>query len=297
MKTNILILGSNGFIGRNIKEFLEKESATYVVYAPSKKELDITDELAVKEQLKKQFYDVIIHAAVYNPRVGFNRETSTEVEKNLRMFFNFERYSDFYGKMLYFGSGAEFDKSGEISMVNEDDFKTGIPQTDYGFYKYIINKSIQSSKNIYNLRVFGLFGKYENWKSTFISGACCKVLKNLPITIRQNVYFDYLYIDDFCKIVHWFINNSGKYRDYNITSGKRIDLITLADIVIKASVKKLPIYVCKEGYANEYTASNRRLIKELGFFSFTPPEVAIDKLYNWYKKNENDIDIYSLLYH
>lgn len=296
--SKILIVGSNGFMGRNLKGYLDKEKDLYEIYAPTSNEFDVSDQRAVKEQLEKQYYDVIIHAAVYNPRVGSNKDPSKELDKNLRMFFNFERYQSLYGKMLYFGSGAEFDKRGEISMINEDDAGNGIPETDYGLYKYIINQSIQHSKNIYNLRIFGLFGKYENWKRTFISGACCKALKGLPITIRQNVYFDYLYIDDFCKIVKWFIDHDVKlkYREYNVTSGKRIDLLTLAGIVKKVSGKELPVFVCHEGLANEYSASNQRLLNELGSFTFTPMEVAIRDLYIWYHNHEEDIDMHSLLY-
>lgn len=296
MKRKILILGANGFMGRNLKEFLEKEKDLYEIYAPTSREFDISDEQAVKEQLHKKYYNEILHAAVYNPRVGSNKDPSKELDKNLRMFFNFKRYKSLFGKMLYFGSGAEFDKRGEISMINEEDAGNGIPETDYGFYKYIINQSIQHSKNIYNLRIFGLFGKYEDWKKTFISGACCKALKNLPITIRQNVYFDYLYIDDFCKIVKWFIDHDVKHRSYNVASGKRIDLLTLAGIVKKVSGKELPVYVCSEVLANEYSASNQRLLNELGSFTFTPIEDAIRDLYIWYHNHEEDIDMYSLLY-
>ena len=296
MMRKLLIVGAGGFMGRNLKEYLEKEKDLYEIYAPTSNEFDITDERAVKEQLEKQYYDVIIHAAVYNPRVGSNKDPSKELDKNLRMFFNFERYKSLFGKMLYFGSGAEFDKRGEISMINEEDAGNGIPTSDYGFYKYIINQSIQHSENIYNLRLFGLFGKYENWKKTFISAACCKAIKDLAITIRQNVYFDYLYIGDFCKIVKWFIDHNVKYRDYNVTSGNRIDLITLAEVVKKVSGKQLPVYVCEEGFANEYSASNQRLLNEIGRFAFTPIEEAIRKLYNWYRNHKEDIDLYSLLY-
>ena len=62
------------------------------------------------------------------------------------MFFNFERYQSLFGKMLYFGSGAEFDKRNGICSISEEDAGNGIPATDYGLYKYIINKSIQHSK-------------------------------------------------------------------------------------------------------------------------------------------------------
>ena len=292
---NILILGGSGFIGRNLFEFLSKDKS-YTLYAPSSGELDISNELAVKNYLEKQYFDVILHAAVFNPRIKNNADNSKELEKNLRMYYNFERYQHLFGKLFYFGSGAEFDKRGEISMIHEGELGNGIPTSDYGLYKYIINKSIQNSKNIINLRIFGLFGKYENWRNTFISGACCKALKELPITIRQNVYFDYLYIDDFTKIIKWFVNNDVKYNEYNITSGQRIDLISLADIVKKVSEKDVPVYVCMEGLANEYSASNQRLLTEIKGLKFTLVEDAVSDLYKWYYKHEEEIDLISLLY-
>lgn len=296
MKKKILIIGANGFVGRNLKEFLSKEKNIYEIYAPSTKEFDVSDDWIVKDILTENYYDVIIHAAVYNPRVDIIKNASKELDKNLRMFFNFERYQDLYGKMIYFGSGAEFDKRGDIIMVDENNIGNGIPNTDYGFYKYIINKSIMNSKNIYNFRIFGLFGKYEDWRKTFISGACCKALKNLPITIRQNVLFDYLYVEDFCKIIKWFIDHKIKYKSYNISSGKRIDLLTIANIVKSVSCKDIPIYICKEEFGNEYSANNNRILEEMGEFNFTSVKDAINDLYNWYKNHEKDIDIYPLLY-
>ena len=296
MNKKILLLGSNGFIGRNLKEYLKKSEGRYEIYAPTKEEIDLSNEQAVKDHLQTKYFDVVVNAAVFNPRIGFNKDLSKELDINLRIFFNFERYKNLYGKMLYFGSGAEFDKRGEISLINEDEAGNGIPATEYGLYKYIISKSIDQSENIYNLRIFGLFGKYENWRRTFISGACCKALKNLPITIRQNVYFDYLYIDDFCKLIEWFIENDGQYRSYNVTSGRRTDLLTIADIVKKVSEKNLPIYICKEGLDKEYSASNKRLLKEIGDFKFTAMEDSIRDLYMWYMDHEKDIDTYSLLY-
>jgi len=290
----ILILGSNGFIGRNLKEYL-KDKENYEVFAPSHKEFDIADETQVKREIGKCQYDVILHAAVFNPRVGKNNDASSEIEINLRMYFNFAKYNDCFAKMFYFGSGAEFNKQNDLQMVDES-YDSSIPATNYGFYKYIINQDIRNRDNIYNLRLFGLFGKYENWRKTFISGACCKALKNLPITIRQNVYFDYLYIDDFCRIVEWFINNNEHYKDYNIASGQRIDLVTIAEIIKLVSKKDIPVYVCNPGFAKEYSACNKRLLSEIGFFEFTPMGSSIEKLYSWYAENESEIDIYSLLY-
>lgn len=292
-----MIVGKNGFVGRNLYEHLRKDAEqNYEIIAVGSQELNILDECGVHDFLAKGRYDVVIHAAIYNPRTDTAKSAELELENDLRMFYNFERNRKLFGKMLYFGSGAEFDKSREIVSVTEEAEGNGIPENSYGLSKYIISRAIRNTENIYNLRIFGLFGKYENWKKTFISGACCKAIKNLPITIRQNVWFDYLYIGDFCRIVEWFLQNKPKYQEYNIVTGKKTDLLTIAQMILRISGKELPIYVCGEGLANEYTADNTRLLAEMGEFAFTDIEEAIGKLYRWYEENSSMIDMTSLLY-
>ena len=291
----ILILGSGGFIGKNLCEYLS-DNTSYSIFAPSSLELNAVDENSVTKYLKHGCFDVVIHSAIYNPRTDNKKDQNKELEYDLRMFFNFEKNQHLFGKMFYLGSGAEFDKKEPMIEILESDFPRTIPGSDYGLAKYIINKQIQKSTNIYNLRIFGLFGKYENWKKTFISGACCKALKNLPITIRRNVYFDYLFIDDFCKIMIFLIESKQDFREYNVCTGNKIDLLSIAEIIKKVSGKTVPIFICEQGYANEYTANNRRLLTELNNFEFMPIEHSIDSLYTYYKKNEDMIDLTSLLY-
>lgn len=292
----VLILGSGGFVGRNMKEYLSGYDG-YELLCPRHAELDILDEFAVRDYLAQHRPDVVINAAVCkNPKYFHSQAAMTELEQDLRMFFNLEKYHAYYGKMLYFGSGAEFDKRYDICSAREGEYVNGIPSNDYGFAKYVIGRAIENSSNIYNMRIFGLFGKYENWKTTFISGACCKAIKKLPITIRQNVYFDYLYIDDFCRIIKWFVDNEPKYHSYNICSGRKIDLVTIAETVKRLSGNDIPIYVCQEGLAKEYTGNNERLKAENKDFRITDFDDSIKYLLAYYKEIEKQIDLYSLLY-
>lgn len=293
----ILILGSSGFIGRNLKEYFEL-LGQYDLLCPSHSQLDILDENAVDNYLRIHKPDVVINAAICrNPRYFSSTQSMGELEQDLRMFFNFEKRQDMFGKMICFGSGAEFGKQNYIVSVNEGDFPLDLPINEYGIAKYTICNLIENSKNIYNLRVFGLFGKYENWRTTFISGACCKAIFRLPITIRQNVVFDYLYINDFCSMVNTFINSTPVYHTYNATSGRKIELIKLAEIIKKVSGHdELPIYICKPGYGNEYTASNSRFINEFGKYEFMSYDDSISDLLEYYNSISNEIDLMSLLY-
>src|SRR3989344_7718025 len=216
----IMITGAGGFIGRNLKEYLQDR---YPVLGPPHNKLDLLQENSVRKYIVQNKVDVIIHCA----NVGGGRDTVGKgdiVSENLRMFFSLARNSEFFEKMIFFGSGAEYDKSRPIAMVKETDFDKMIPGDDYGFTKYICSKYIQQSENIIELRLFGVFGKYENCYFKFISNAIVKNIFKLPIIINQNVHFDYLFVNDLVKIVEYFLSHSSRYKDYNLTRGETIDL-------------------------------------------------------------------------
>jgi GDP-L-fucose synthase len=105
--------------------------------------------------------------------------------------------------MIYYGSGAEFDRNNWIPKMKEEYFDSFVPTDQYGFSKYIINKYTERAENIFNLRLFGVFGKYEDYQIRFISQTCCRAIYDLPITINQNVNFDYTYIDDVVEITDY----------------------------------------------------------------------------------------------
>lgn len=220
---------------------------------------------------------------------------SQALDRNLRMFFNLERCKDKYGKMYYFGSGGEYDRENYIPNMSEEFFDTFIPNDAYGFSKYIMSKMVDNSSNIYDLRLFGVFGKYENWEHRFISNSICKVINNIPIRIRQNVNFDYLYIDDLCEIMKWFINNIPNKKHYNVCTGVKVDLTTISEKIIKYSQKDLKIIVEKSDLNREYTGNNSRLIDEIGCYRFKSIDESIEELYKYYLSVKEKIDYRKLV--
>ena len=291
MKKTILILGANGFIGKNL---LEQLGSKYRFSTPTSKELDLRNITQVDKYFSENNFDVVINAAV----IGGSRKEEYEkgmLEGNLRMFFNIVRNKKHFKKMIHFGSGAEYDKRAALIKVKEEDFDKRVPVDDYGYYKYLCSKYIENSDNIVNLRIFGMFGKYEDYRYRFISNAICRNILSLPITINQDVYFDYVYIDDFVRIVDYFINKKTKEKFYNIGTGERIDLLTIANAINKAADKKSKIIVKKIGLNKEYTCENKRLRLELTKkYRFTDINISISQLYNWYKKNKKLIDSKSI---
>lgn len=293
MAIKILILGSGGFIGRNLKEYFLRNTS-YDVKAPVHGELDLLNESAVRGYLEKNPADVVFHCAVFGAKTSYDEPYI--LENNLRLFYNLEKCHELYGKMIYFGSGAEYDKRYDICGVREEDIGRSIPDSPYGFAKYMIGRQIEHSDNIYNFRIWGMFGRYEDWWTTFISGCCCKAVKNYPLSIRQDTVFDYVWVEDLCKIAEWAVEHRLKYHTYNLGSGRKIKLSQLAELVLQVSGKNLDTVICRAGLGKEYTADSGRLLEEYGRDYNTPIEEAVKILYGWYDQNKKKIDMQKLIY-
>ena len=283
----ILLTGGSGFIGRNIHESFLVDK--YNVLSPSSLELNVADEKSVADYLHKHTVDVVIHAAV-KPSHRNAKDFSNIFYINTRMFFNLERYKEYFEKILVIGSGAIYDNRNYQPKMKEDSWKEHIPVDEHGYCKYVCEKVIAHCSNIYDLRVFGIFGKYEDYAIRFISNAICKVLFDLPISIKQNCKFDYLYVNDFMPILDWFVQNEPKYQAYNITPDSSISLYDLAVIVREVAGKPLhPIVISQEGMGLEYSGDNSRLKSEFDL-NLTPLALAIRDLYIWYSGNKGQLD-------
>lgn len=293
----ILIVGSSGFIGKNIYEYLSLKPKEYELYTPNRLTLDCSNSVEVESYLKEHRFDVVIHSVGHSNIPGRGRNPKDTLDMTLKTFFNFERCNAYFGKMIYFGSGAEFDRAHYLHEMGEEYFDTFVPQDDYGYAKYLINKCIRNSNNIYNLRIFGLFGKYEYWPNKFIALSCCKAILDIPISIRQDVAFDWLYIDDLLAIVEWFIENIPKFNDYNLCSGNVHTLSDIAKMIVKIDNKKTETFICNKELLPEYSGSNNRIKNEIIDIKMTDTFEAIRELYNWYKASKDSLDVSDIFYH
>ena len=273
----ILILGGTGFIGKSLKELFLKDQEQYEIFSPTRKQLNIIKYEECYSYLKKIKPDIIIHASV----------DINSVENSVGMLNNILSNKRFFGKLIFLGSGGEYNPRLYQPLMKEDFTKNSYPENGYYLSKFICGREIEFSeiKDIFNLRIFGIYGPFELYQKRFISNNICRVLSGLPISLNRDMNFDYLYINDLFKIIKIFINNNGlNYKTYNVCSGKPIKLSYLANQIKEIMNVKKEVIIKNKGLNPEYSGDPSRLIKEIGNYSFIKHSDSIKEMVNFFYK-------------
>lgn len=270
----ILVTGGSGFTGQNILEEFKKK---YTLFAPSHKELDLTHFNEVEEYIRRHKITHVIHTAI--------KGGDAVLETTLRMFVNLLRNLDRLERIIHLGSGAEYAKTRDLKKVKEEEeFGRFVPEDQYGLAKYCCALMSQKEKKIVTLRLFGIYGEYEDYRYKFISNTIVKNLLGLPIKIKQDVVFDYLYIHDFLSVIEHFLLKPCRYQEYNITPTRSIRLTEIVQIINRVADRPSRVTLVNKGYNFQYTADNTRLRKEIPKLRFTSYEEGISRLFLFYKE-------------
>lgn len=268
----ILVLGSNGFIGKGLTAYLT--TRPYAVLAPKRAELDLLDQGATESYLREHAPDVVINSAI----------NIQSVETNLNIHFNLERCARLFGRLINIGSGAEYAIPHYKPLMTEDYFGCNVPADTYGLSKFCIARDIERSPHDFvNLRVFGIFGEHEDHTRRFISNNICASIRNRTITVNRNSVFDYLDIQDFARIAECFLTLPTAFKSYNVCTSIPRSLVDLAGIIDRESGRDNTLTVVNGDVNAVYTGNNQRLLDAIGDFGFTPMEASVRRLFAWYE--------------
>lgn len=262
---NILLTGSGGFIGKHLKKYFKE----YNLFTPRSFQLNLLDKVETAQYLKENNIEFIIHCASCGVRITPDATLEEVAKPNIQMFNNLAQSNL---PMITIGSGAEYDKSRPLVNIKEENFGNSIPKDPYGYSKYLISKEIEKRDNILNLRLFGIYGLWED-SSRVTSCIVNAKIKKEPVILNQNVRFHFIWIDDFCKIVKHFVEHPTKEKFLNVAPNESIEIIELAKIADVETIIK------NEGLNKEYTADNSRLLSQIGEFQFSDYKIGMNNLY------------------
>ena len=119
--------------------------------------------------------------------------------------------------------------------------------------------------------------------------------------LKYSVYPNF---DDFLKtvpenssmpVLEYFIDNTARYKNYNVVPDEEITLLTAAKTVSYIAGVYTEIEVAKEGLGLSYSGDNGRLRREIPGLKFTDFETAVSRLYDYYRVNKDMIKEEKLL--
>jgi GDP-L-fucose synthase len=257
---NILITGGNGNIAKMIKSHLSSMhflSTHFNIINPSRLELDILDFTKLQQFLNANRFDVLIHTAILGGR-RTKEETGEVTHKNVLMLENLLHFSDKFKMIINFDSAAIYDRTTDILNRSEEELLT-IPTDYYGFSKYIIYKRSLAYNNFFNFRIFNIFHTNEE-PDRFIKSCFIAKKNNDKVTIYEDKFFDFVYEDDFIKIVKFYLDNVNNMslleKTINICYNKKYKLSDIAKIIINNDEN---INILNNTSLHNYSGNNAKL--------------------------------------
>ena len=255
----ILVTGGNGNIAKMIKTNLS--SPTYEITNLSRNDLNVLNQFDIEKYLTENNFDILVHTAILGGR-RTKEENGDVTHNNLLMLENLLKFSDKFKMIINFDSAAIYDRNTDILNRKESEMYT-IPNDYYGFSKYLIYQRSLQYNNMYNFRIFNIFHANEE-PDRFIKSCFNAKKNNTQVTIFEDKYFDFVYENDFIKIIQYYFDNAETpeklIKTINICYEKKYKLSEIAKLIINDSSK---IDIMNSTQSNKNYSGDNTLLKSL----------------------------------
>ena len=243
----ILVLGGNGFLGRNLCKYLADCGEKVYSFDMSMPEVadnrieyiagDFFDDYTLEETVKGM--DVIYHAiCTLNPG-NSNEKCILGYERDFVQTAKLCSYlKDTECRMIFFSSGGTVYGNQEVQPITED--AVPVPINHYGNLKLCIENTMrtfnfQMKKNMLIARISNPYGPGQDYHKGvgFIDAAIKHTIAGETIEIwgDGNVVRDYIYIDDLCRMLYALIEYHGDTEVFNLSSNTGVSQNDIVDIL------------------------------------------------------------------
>ena len=304
----ILLLGGYGFLGTNIlshiEGYLKDEYQVIIIdrYATHPAGLpfscviktytgDFSDVFFIRSVFSENHIDLVIHSlSTTIPINTFNAKY--DIESNLIPTVSLlDIMVEFNVRdIVYLSSGGAIYGSDIASKHSEDE--AVFPISSYGVVKLAIEKYLIQYEHLYGIRPLILrlsnpYGKYHySQRQGICNVAIDFALKNATFKVwgDGNARKDYIYVEDFTRILFMLLAKDLGHRIINIGSGQ----VSSVNHILTSIQKMIPSFKWEYENSSRLDVSdsslNTSLLSSLiGDFSFTPLEEGLELTLNWAK--------------
>lgn len=311
-KKKILILGANGFIGKNIYQKLNVLDMELI--AQDRNKCNLLDVLSIQQTLIEYTPTIIINCAgiIGSSEINKSKNQLDIMQSNIMMNSNLllaiqDPAINFVEQVFFFSSYRCFTTSQNViiedTIVDNFDLKQLLnnPNSGYLLSKVILELQLNlfsknSSIHINNLYIPNIFGEldYFNETSRIIPSLIYKITdlkKHNDTTLQKNcspnISLNLLYINDLIKIIETIIVqkiNCGNIILYN--SNNNFTLINLLNILKEKIFPTLEItFTQEEGVTNSPIFNSIKFDTLFPNWKFTSIDESLDNTIQHYLLN------------
>lgn len=297
---NILVLGGNGFLGKNLCTYLAdkgekvysfdmtlpKEPDERIVYI----EGDFFDDYTLEKIVKGR--DVIFHAiGTLNPG-NSNEKYMIGYERDFVQTVKLCSYiKDTDCRMIFFSSGGTVYGNQEVQPITEN--AVPVPINHYGNLKLCIENTIrtfnfQMKKNMLSARISNPYGPGQDYHKGvgFIDAAIKRALSGEVIEVwgDGSVVRDYIYIDDLCRMLYALIDYHGKTEVFNVSSNTGVSQNDILNILKTLIPDMKVVYTPGRSVDVKKIILDNTKIQSVCNLEMVSIEEGIRKYYNYIKQ-------------
>jgi nucleoside-diphosphate-sugar epimerase len=262
----VLLLGSTGFVGSHLLRALCATSGVSVL-APTRKSLDLMNEVKVREIINDFTPDLVINCAV----------KVDDLDQSLKSNLNVIRAISATSVYFQVGSGAEYGRFSCPPNVRESFFGKIIPGDTYGIFKFMISQTLSMSlaDRFLSLRTFGVFGDGEE-KRRLIPSLVHSAVESGSAVILKDGLFSYISVNDIVDfLIGWIARGCDLRGHYNFAGESPI---FLSD-VLRSIEASLPTTLCSvsdsDNLASPYFGDSSKLLEHSTWFKFRNLQVEL----------------------
>ena len=300
----ILVLGGNGFLGKNLCNFLAAKGDnvySFDMSVPEQKNPrihylsgDFFDDYTLRSIVVGM--DVIFHAiCTLNPG-NSNEKCILGYERDFVQTAKLCSYiQDTDCRLIFFSSGGTVYGNQEIQPIPET--AVPVPINHYGNLKLCIENTIrtfnfQMKKNMLIARISNPYGPGQDYHKGvgFIDAAIKRALCKETIEIwgDGNNGRDYIYIDDVCKMLYALIDYHGAYEVFNLSSEICASQNDILEILRKLEPDLNVVYTAARTVdAKKIVLDNKRILSICDLEPVSLEE-GIGRYYNYVKEQLNE---------
>jgi GDP-L-fucose synthase len=304
----ILLTGGGGFLGSHLREALA-EAGARTVFAPRRREFDLTQAGHVEELFRTTKPQILIHAAAVVGGIGANRaEPGRFFYENALMGVQLIEAARKNGveKTVILGTICAYPKFTPLPF-SEDDLWNGYPEetnAPYGIAKKALLVQCQAYRQQYGMNAIfllpvNLYGPGDNFDpqtSHVIPALVRKCLEARAAGCSEVVLWgdgsptrEFLYVRDAAEAIIAAAHFYDKPEPVNLGSGREISIRDLAEMIARLTgfTGHFRWDATQPNGQPRRCLDTARAAREFGFRAGTSLETGLQETIGWYLKHSS----------